>query len=59
MKLVKEGLIIASGRKMCTDRQKSYTLVMEVQIDKSHLENMLALSCKLEYYIPYRSAIPL
>lgn len=35
MKLVKESLIIASGRKMCTDRQKSYTLVMEVQTDRA------------------------
>lgn len=27
-KLAKDGLIIPSGGKMCTDRQKSHTLIM-------------------------------
>lgn len=31
----KEGLIIPSGGKMCTDKQKPYTLMMGVKTDKA------------------------
>ena len=53
MKLVKESLIIPSGGEMCIDR---LTDGGSTNWDSS-LENMLALSCKIECCILYRPAI--
>lgn len=53
MKLAKERLIIPSGREMCTDRLTDGGSANWY----GHLENMLALPCKLEYCTSYRPAI--